>query len=270
MATSVPWTRRRALRRVADHLWNSPDPFDFDNKQPADYYRVVIADHEDNPYARIIKITGDTLDVKLWNGDAEEFQDEATIPVDSLEDYVLKVGRKYHKLGIRYASEAEFLLKDWWYPFAFGLREWLLQSSYQIVTSIRADRVEVLAAVLDKRLNDNSFDYVLGNDTVTSEGLMVKMFGRRVLNHSDGGRISSKIDLILKSLVESGDLEPVGEHAFRPRGQAITTISQAATEDRRHRAITWLTAALVFVGLLAVDWGRLLGWVTTCIAPLPK
>lgn len=221
------WLRRLTLRRVARNLWNSPDPFDFDNKEPADHYRVVIADREGNPYARIVTVAGSTLDVKLYNAEAEEYQEAAAITIDELGDSVLKVGRVYHGIRIRYVSEAEFILLDWWYPLFVRVREWLLQSTYQISRSVRAERLDVLAAVLDKRLNDNDYDYILGEDTMNSEQIMVKMFGRRVLNHSKGGRINSRIDLILKSLVESGDIEPVGEYQFRPLGQAITTVSQA-------------------------------------------
>lgn len=256
------WLKRQTLRRAARRLWNSPDLFDFENKAPADYYRVVITDHEDNPYARVVAIAADNVDVTLYDAEAKEFQsDPVTVSVDDLEDRVLKVGRMYHDIRIRYVSEAEFLVMDWWYPLFVRLREWLLQSSYQVITPIRAERLVVLAAILDKRLNDNSFDYILENDTVTSEEVMVKMFGRRILNHSDGGRISSRIDLILDSLVESGDVERVGDHGFRPKGQAITTVSEAATDERRHRAITRLTVALAVVGLLAIDWERCLGWV---------
>lgn len=271
------WRQRQTLRRVAGHLWNSPDLFDFENKAPTDYYRVVITDHEDKPYGRIVAIAGDTVDVTLFDEAAEEFQGEpAAVNVDDLEGRVLKVGRVYHDIRIRYVSEAEFLAKDWWYPLFVRVREWLFQSTYQISRSVRAERLDVLAAILDKRLNDNDYNYILGEDTMNSEQIMVKMFGRRVLNHSKGGRISSRIDLILKSLVESGDIEPVGEHQFRPLGQAITTISQAATDDRRHRTTTYLTvalvvltAALVVTGLLAIDPARLLSW-TSCFAPVAK
>lgn len=268
------WKRRRTLRRVSGHLWTSDDPFDFDNKEPADYYRVYFEDQAGEPHARIVSLAGNTASIRLWNG--EKFEGDEEVAVESLAAFPLRVVRSYHGIRIKYVSEAEFLLIDWWYPLFVRLREWLFQSTYQLTTRTRAERLDVLAAILDKRLNDNSFEYILENDTVTSEEVMVRMFGRRVLNHSDGGRISSRIDLILKSLVESGDVEQVNDHRFRPRGQAITTVSQAATDDRRHRtttrltvALVVLTAALVVTGLLAIDPARLLSW-TSCFVPVAK
>lgn len=258
------FARRRALKRVSGRLWTSTDPFDFDDNEPPDYYRVYFEDQDGEPHARVMKVKGNSLELRLWEKDKESFTEEVEVDLDTLAAMALRIRRKYFEIAVIYASEAEFLAMDWWYPFVGRLRERLLQGTYHAITPIRAERLSVLAAVLDKRLNDNDYEYILENDSVNSEQIMVKMFGQRVLRHRDGGRINSRIDLILKSLVESGDIEPVDEHSFRPRGQAITTISQAATDDRRHRAITWLTAALVIVGLLSVDWGRLVGWAENC------
>ena len=203
------FARHRALNRVAGHLWLSEDSFDFENKEPADYYRVYFMADENEPYARIAAVHGDAeLDIKLWNGKA--FDVAERVKSRTLAERPLDIRRKYYKLVVRYTSEVEFLFKDWWHPFAFRFKEWVLQSRYQMVTTIRAERLDVLKVVLDKRLSDNDYEYILENDTVNSEQIMVKLFGPRVLNHSEGGRISSRIDLILKSLVESGDIERVG------------------------------------------------------------
>lgn len=257
------WVRKLSLRRISNHLWDSPDPYDFDNKEPADYYRAYFTDQEDTPYARVMNCDGDSIGVRLWKG--ERFNEDAETNLENCLTWSLKVRRKYHEITVIYASEAEFLAKDWWHPHFARLRERVLQGTYQIITPIRAERLDVLAAILDTRLNDNDYNYIMEEDTISSEQIMVKMFGERVLRHREGGRISSRIDLILDSLVESGDVERMGDHTFRPRGQAITTVSQAATDDRRHRAITRLTAALVVVGILGVDWEKPLRWLRTLV-----
>jgi hypothetical protein len=84
------------------------------------------------------------------------------------------------------------------------------------------------------------------------------MFGRRALNRADdGGMLFSRIELIIGSLVESGDVEIVGDagphtRAIRPRGKALTTIAQGATDERRHRDTSRLTWVLIFIGTLQV------------------
>lgn len=269
MAGLKDWKRRRALGRVAGHLWVSEGIFDFENKEPADYYRVYFMADETEPYARLIAVHGHELEIKLWEGEAFGEQQQR-VQSQALAKYPLDIRRKYYELIVRYTGEGEFLFKDWWHPFVFRFKEWVLQSRYQIMTPIRAERLDVLKAVLDKRLNDNDYEYILENDTVNSQQVMVKLFGPRVLNHAEGGRISSRIDLILKSLVESGDIERAGDDSFRPLGRAITTVSQAETDDRRHRDTRRLTLAAIFFAAMAVDWGKIYGWISGWFASPPS
>lgn len=268
MAASIPLTRRLSLRRVASHLWVTVDIFDFDNKEPVDYYRVYFMTDEKEPYARLIAVHGDTLEIKLWNGKSFEVAEQ--VSAQMLSKKTLDIRRKYNDIFVRYSSEIEFLLKDWWHPFAFRFKERVLQSRYEARTPIRAEMLDVLKVVLDKRLNDNDYEYIAENDMINSEQIMLKLFGPRVLNHSEGGRISSRMDLILTALVESGDIEKVGDYSFRPRAQAITTVSQAETDDRRHRDSRSLAvAAIFFATVVAIPWGQLLGWALSWFASPP-
>ena len=82
MAGFTDWKRRRALRRISGHLWISEDPFDFDNKEPPDYYRVYFEDGAGEPHARIVTLAGDAADIRLWNG--EQFGGEDQVEVDTL------------------------------------------------------------------------------------------------------------------------------------------------------------------------------------------
>ncbi len=262
-------SRWLALRRVASHLWVSEDIFDFENKEPADYYRVYFMANENEHSARVIAVHGSELDIILWEGEAVGEQQQR-VQTQALAEHSLDITRKYYEHIVTYTGEVEFIFKDWWHPFVFRFKEWVLQSRYQIMTPIRAERLDVLKAVLDKRLNDNDYEYILKNDTLNSQQVMVKLFGPRVLHHAEGGRISSRIDLILKSLVESGDIESVGDDSFRPLGRAITTVSQAETDDRRHRDTRRLTLAAIFFAAVAVDWGKIYGWISGWFASPPS
>ena len=117
------WKRRRALRRVTGHLWVSEDIFDFENKEPADYYRVYFMADETEPYARLIAVHGDELEIKLWEGEAFGEQQQR-VQTQALAEHSLDIRRKYHNLIVRYSGEVEFLLKDWWHPFVFRFKEW--------------------------------------------------------------------------------------------------------------------------------------------------
>jgi hypothetical protein len=137
------------------------------------------------------------------------------------------------------------------------LRERLFQRAYERMNPIRAERLDVLRAILDQRLTDNGYHYILGEDTINSEQLAAKMFGRRALNREDGGRLFSRIDLILDSLLQSNDIEVVGHadlgtRSVRATGKSITTVSQADSEDRRHRDTKFMTCVLIGVGALQV------------------
>jgi hypothetical protein len=249
--------RDRCLNRVSGNLWISHEVFDWDDKEPRDYYRAYFEDAEGNPLSRLVQVHPDRLDVKLWDAEEKTF-DQADV-VERYLDRPLRIRRILKgEVQIRYDSEREFLLRDWWWPRTAQLRERLFQTAYERRTGIKTDRLKVLEAILNARLQDNDFNYVLGDDVINSEQLVVKMFGRRALNRKhDGGRLFSRIDLILESLLESGDLEAVGEggpgqRSVRPRGKAMATLSQASTEERRHRDTKLLTKALVMVGVLQV------------------
>ena len=262
--------KRRALRRISGDLWSACDPFDVENKAPADYYRAYFTDENDKPIAQIMKVDGAVMDVLWWSEENRGFQDEDTVELKTIIANQLRVRRKYYEIQVIYASEAEFFAKDWWYPFTWRLRERLFQRTYQIITPIRAERLSVLAILLDKRFGDNDYEYLFGGETMNTEQIVAQLFGQRVLRRPDVGRIYSRTDLILKSLVESGDIEELDEERFRPLGKAFTTISQAATDDRRHRDITFLTGALVFVGVLGLDWESFFLWASNCFMFLSK
>ena len=125
----------------------------------------------------------------------------------------------------------------------------LAQGSFNRKPLVRADRMEVLRFFLDKTIKKPGY-------SVSQVSLMADMYSLRYLDHPDEKEAGEYYDLVLDSLVVSGDLIKNGA-AYSFHHKALATLHVYEQEEQRQREMTYqqrllayLTAALVFVGLL--------------------
>lgn len=85
---------------------------------------------------------------------------------------------------------------------------------------------------------------------------MVERFGDRCIPHPANNELESYYRFVLDALVDSGELQ-MNDLSYTLTPRAISTLAELEDNDRRHndsvrlqRVLTWLTAALVVVGLL--------------------
>jgi hypothetical protein len=116
----------RCLGRVAGLLWIAHDIFDWDDQEPKDYYRGYFEDADGKPLSRLVQVRPDGLDVRLWDAPTKTFVQEDI--ADRYLDRPLRLRRTLkNEIEVRYNSEREFLLKDWWWPRVVQLRKRLFQ-----------------------------------------------------------------------------------------------------------------------------------------------
>ena len=81
---------------------------------------------------------------------------------------------------------------------------------------------------------------------IDSLELMRKIHGHRISKHQDFDTAHAWLELILKSLIETGDIEKT-ESGYVVTGKSLTTIAQYEEENRRNKTQTRLNVILVFL-----------------------
>lgn len=94
------------------------------------------------------------------------------------------------------------------------------------------------------------------HDGIKIIDLMTKLYSIKWVLHPSRSDQQNKLEIFLKSLVESGDLNEIN-HEYVVTSKAVSTIEQYEGEERRHlgilklqRRMVFLTIILVLVGLL--------------------
>ncbi|MCB2168872.1 MAG: hypothetical protein KQI78_14525 [Deltaproteobacteria bacterium] len=85
---------------------------------------------------------------------------------------------------------------------------------------------------------------------------MNKLYSMKWILHPRGEQEHNKLELYLKSLVDSGDLREINQE-YVVTGKAITTIQNYEEEERLHvenvklqRKMFWVTLILAFLALI--------------------
>ena len=147
----------------------------------------------------------------------------------SLDDYLLKGVIPFYKLKIHFNKAAQVL--------------------YNRKELSRSERMAALQLILEKTVDDKNF-------CITVSSLLSLLHTQRWYYHPDRDRNINYNELLLDSLVESGDLEE-DKGIYRLSKHALISLSEHEQEDRKHKeilrqskAMTKLTVALIFVGLI--------------------
>gem|GEM_PF-4875947 len=173
-------------------------------------------------------------------------------------------------LTIRYWYRGEEMQYQSFYRYFWGMvsfeawRSYVInkfrQIHYNRSLKIRSDRTEVLQAIVDEHLRRRSRESapVLGDIRIDRWEVLQLVYGEGIWGHPQRAEISARLDLILDSLVDSGDLT-CDQSRFIVKGKSVASLSSRVEEDRKHRdqvghnnAIKWLTLGLLFTGLAQV------------------
>lgn len=184
------------------------------------------------------------------------------IPFAELEPFYLSFDQYYRELQIRYNSALEFVVLR---AIGFAQFQWVADKVAQFVYNVRpisrTDRMKVLEYFFEETLRDRRF-------STSYVAIVQGLNGIRAFGHPHIDDTQRYYELVLNSLVDSGDLER-HEIQYRLSPHALVTLSGYEVEERRHRAeitqqriLGFLTFVLALIGLLQV--------YVTFVANVPK
>jgi hypothetical protein len=134
------------------------------------------------------------------------------------------------------------------------------QFYYNRSLKVRSDRTEILQIIVDEHLRRRSREgaAVLGEIRIDRLEVAQLLYGDGIWGHPQHGEITARLDLIIDSLVEAGDLG-ADQSRLIVKGRAIASIASRVEEDRRHRdqvgyntSIKWLTVGLLIAAFAQV------------------
>jgi hypothetical protein len=138
------------------------------------------------------------------------------------------------------------------------------QKNYNRSLKIREDRTDVLQEIVDEHLRRVSRDGapILQDTRIDRLEVAALLYGEELWGHPKHNEIISRLDLVIDSLVESGELKSEQNRVI-VQGKAVTTIASRIEEDRKHKdqvqynaSIKFLTFGLLFVSAVqaAITW----------------
>jgi hypothetical protein len=225
---------------------------------------IVYLFQNDAPFLVVKEINGNTITGIQWNGD--RFDKEKIISLFEINKYQIKITHYYGLYTTKYSSVWDFL--------AFGITKYevikcnfhkLFSRTSQFVFTKKKlatfDRIEILRSILDLYFSST-------HNGFSSLDIMTKLYSLNWVIHPESEQQQYKIELFLKSFVESGELEIFNGYEYSVNGKAITTLSEYEEQERKHseaqrmqKQMVWLTLAIVLVGIMQAiitycKWGK--------------
>lgn len=138
----------------------------------------------------------------------------------------------------------QYLCLDWMELYWRRLRVWL----FGLKRLALHERMTVLEHIVNETLNNDEHK--------TSEsGLVSRFHGPMAFEHPDCLKLFGRYTLILKSLLDAGDLS-IKESCYILTGKGLTTFTEHQRDERRHdqnltqqRGLKWLTCVLALLGV---------------------
>lgn len=253
MAMALNWLDRIFINKLTKALAiPTPEliPRSGNSGKEIDCYSVYVTDSSGLYLADAVVDNGNKLKVKVWD-EAKRTHDRSTL-LDLQNLTVLNFTiHHYHGLVTHtYESPFDFLIHE-----VTGLYK--IQSKYALwryaVPRLlhskkkhkRPDRSRVLRAIIE--LSENNHTQAL--DVML---ILNNIYGMYAILHPQYPTLKQATLLVMRSLVESGDIEQVNQYECRIKGKALTTMELLqldATERRRTNVTMWLTVVLAITAL---------------------
>jgi hypothetical protein len=203
----------------------------------------------DLPFFRIISYHRKGV-CGAWVDEAEERFD-ACVPFSLLNDEAFEVRHFIKGLRITYSGYWDFVRGTLTaYSFRQRAKDVVAQYLFNVTTRFRRDRIELLKAMVKKDIEYREEGFSIYQRKQFSKLLtMGELYGYRVYLHPSHNSEDRRFDLLIESLVNSGELEDKGNF-FVVTGRAIETISRHESEERRHHdnvRQSWIMIILTLV-----------------------
>ncbi|WP_457300948.1 hypothetical protein [Phyllobacterium sp. P5_D12] len=174
---------------------------------------------------------------------------ECSVRNSTLKDYDQKYLHFFRGYTITTRSAPLFILQRL-SGYAYLARYWDLfaQRRFNKHNLVQQNRIRVLRLMLDETIKHDDFK-------VSPIGLVVELYSMRSIRHPESDSLINYYDLLLKSLVASGDLHQ-NQSLYQLAPPALMTLSAYEEEERRHDDNVWqqkligaLTLVLIVVGI---------------------
>jgi len=217
--------------------------------QKRDYY-LVHAGREKSSRAYLILGQDAKGFTGLYFDPDSDARTETHIPFAELDRFHLSFDQYFKEFQIRYTSALEFLvLRAIGFAQFQAVADKVSQFLFNVRPLSRTDRMRVLQYFFEETLKDRRFH-------VSYVAIVQGLNGIRAFGHPHIEDTQRYYELVLNSLVDSGDLER-REIYYNLSPHALVTLSGFEVEERRHKAeitqqriLGFLTFVLILIGLL--------------------
>ena len=213
---------------------------------------VVSLDNNGEPFFIATRYEENILYGLRWGGSS--YSDEYSVTLGEIENYELRITHYYGLATITYDSIFDFA-----FHYVTRLKYIKIRivrhlgSSHQYFFNRRKlvtkRRMELLEFMLNDQLDRE-------HNGIGLFDLMAKLYSINWVLHPSADQQQQKLELYLKSLVESGELQYIN-HEYVVTGKAVSTLERYEEEDRRHieavklqRKMVSLTILLVFMAMV--------------------
>lgn len=204
---------------------------------------------EDLPFFRITAYRKNGVS-GVWIDTSEERR-EASVPFSLMRDENFRVRHFVKGIRITYTGYEDFL---WGQLTGYGLRQRIsnlfAQYVFNISTKFRRDRIDLLKAMVEQDISHEDGDLSFNSRRKFSKFMtMGELYGYRIYAHPKFKSEDRRFELLIESLVQSGDLGEDGD-SIMVTGKAIETITKHEAEERRHHDTvrqSWLMILLTLV-----------------------
>lgn len=191
----------------------------------------------------------------------ERERTDCAIPFNSSKGMYLTIRYWYRGVELKYNSSIHYIWSMVTYEaWRIDIKNRFRQIYYNRSLKIRSDRTEILQVIVDEHLRRRSQDGAAALAEVRIDRLEVAqlLYGDGIWGHPRHPEILARLDLIIDSLVDSGDLS-ADQSRLIVKGKAIASIASRVEEDRRHKdqveynnSIKWLTLLLLIAAVAQV------------------
>ena len=252
------WLVGHALKKEA------PDKTDWENRTSD--YKIVgygVPEHG-NGYVQVQKIEMDQIVGRKEVGKVPGSYEWEPVDFD--------ISGAPGELSIQHFYYGDSLIYTGYWSYLWGtisllairryLRFAISQRFFNARTRFRQDRIRILQELVDRDINagdDNQFGG-FGRKKFDNFFLMAEFYGTRIFNHPRFEQEQRRLELMLESLVESGEIAKDKDNDnYEIYPKSISTISNFEKEERRHKLkvlqnwlIVILTAIIAGVGIIAL------------------
>lgn len=174
------------------------------------------------------------------------------LKIEFLDDEDFVIGHFMPGTTLEYEDPLGFIIGRWIFlSHLIAAKESMTQRLFNMTVRFKRDRIAVLRQLVDYDINHDAPPSQRNESSL--HGYFSDLYGLRAHSHPLYDKESRRLQLILESLVDSGDLVK-REIGYRISGKAINTILEFETESKRHRIgviqnwlLVVLTAVIAFV-----------------------